>query len=150
MMDIYTFTTYQTEVLLVSNALAMIAVTMAVLRLQRMTRKRDEFWGSLTGAHLMDSATQDNALCGFLDHRLALLHRRIDALASAPKDPEPRATPEPVAKVPAMPFEYAVRMARQGAGIEDLVQACGLNRAEATLIHRVHGAEPGETGMLQH
>ncbi len=148
MMDI--FITYQTEILWTSNALALIAVTMAVLRLQRMTRKRDEFWGSLTGAHLMDTAAQDNALCGFLDHRLALLHRRIDALAEAPKAPEPKPAPEPVAKVPAMPFEYAVRIAKQGAGVDDLVQACGLNRAEATLIHRVHGVEPGESPTMQH
>ena len=148
MMDI--FATYQLEILLTCNALVLISVSMAVLRVQRMIRKRDEFWSSLTGAHLIDEAAQDNALCGFLDHRLALLHRRIDALAATPKAPETKPAAEPVAKVPAMPFEYAVRMARQGAGVDDLVQACGLNRAEATLIHRVHGVEPGESPSMQH
>lgn len=144
------FITYQLETLMVCNALALIAVSLSVLRLQRMNRKQNEFWSSLTGAHLLDSASQDNALCGFLDHRLALLHRRLDELTEA--RPQTEATPkqEPVAKVPAMPFEYAVRMARQGAGVEDLVQACGLNRAEATLIHRVHGVEPGEAPSMQH
>ncbi len=144
------FATYQIEMLLTCNALALIAVIMTVMQLQRMIRKRDDFWTSLTGAHLIDEAAQDNALCGFLDHRLALLHRRIDALAESPRVSEPGPKPEPVTKVPAMPFEYAVRMAKQGAGVDDLVQACGLNRAEATLIHRVHGVEPGESPTMQH
>ena len=144
------FATYQIEMLLVCNAVALISVSMAVVQLRRMIQKRDDFWTSFTGAHLIDEAAQDNALCGFLDHRLALLHRRIDALAETPRAPEPKPKPEPVAKVPAMPFEYAVRMAKQGAGVDDLVQACGLNRAEATLIHRVHGVEPGETPTMQH
>ena len=144
------FVTYQLETLMVCNALALIAVSMSVLRLQRLNRKQNEFWSSLTGAHLLDSATQDNALCGFLDHRLALLHRRLDELSQARPQPDAKPKQEPATKVPAMPFEYAVRMARQGAGVEDLVQACGLNRAEATLIHRVHGVEPGEPPAMQH
>ena len=36
-------------------------------------------------------------------------------------------------------FEVATKLALQGAGVEEIVNLCGLTRGEAELIHRLHG-----------
>ena len=38
-----------------------------------------------------------------------------------------------------LPIENAVRMARHGASIDDLVRSCGLNIGEAQLMQKLHG-----------
>lgn len=138
MMDI--LIAYQTEILLGSHALLAAAAAIAVQRFRALVRRNEAFWGSPVGEQMRESAASDTdtALLGFLEHRLNLLHERIDRLGStAVAEPEPRLEPNP--RYPAMPFEYAVRMAKNGAGVDELIRACGLSRAEARLICRVHG-----------
>jgi hypothetical protein len=52
----------------------------------------------------------------------------------APPQPAPVA---PVTKV--VPLENALRMAKNGASIEDLTRNCGLNIGEARLMQKLHG-----------
>lgn len=43
------------------------------------------------------------------------------------------------------PYSHAISMVKKGAGVEDLVAACGLSRGEAELICMVHGLK-SQTG----
>jgi hypothetical protein len=36
-------------------------------------------------------------------------------------------------------YAHAIRMVQKGAGVEELVASCGINRGEAELLLRVHG-----------
>lgn len=40
----------------------------------------------------------------------------------------------------ALPLDNAVRMARNGASVDDLTRSCGLNIGEAQLIRKMHGS----------
>ena len=143
---------YQTEILLGSNALLAAAALIAVQRFRSLVRRNEAFWGSPVGEQLKESAETrtDTALLGFLEHRLNLLQDRIDRIARPPAaESSPRLEPNP--RFPAMPFEYAVRMAKNGAGVDELIRACGLSRAEARLICRVHGvSDAAETQATTH
>lgn len=57
---------------------------------------------------------------------LAALRDRLDELESAQQSSAPYAT--------------AIRMAEQGAGVEGLVDACGITQAEAELLLKLHCA----------
>jgi hypothetical protein len=55
------------------------------------------------------------------------------------------APPPPPAPLPSAPshgrgYEMAIRMARAGATLEDIVASCGTTRAEARLLRRLHCA----------
>lgn len=64
--------------------------------------------------------------------------------------PSPMVTPRPVpATPPAVPsitpsgargYEMAIRMARGGASVEEIVASCGTTRSEARLLRRLHCA----------
>lgn len=43
-------------------------------------------------------------------------------------------------------YDHAIRLARKGAGIEQLIDNCNLSDEEAHLINRLHGRESG-SGM---
>ena len=64
----------------------------------------------------------------------------------SPMVSRPAQTPAPAAPAPsaatAAPrgYEMAIRMARGGASIEDIVASCGTTRAEARLLRRLHCA----------
>lgn len=56
--------------------------------------------------------------------------------------PAPRPTPA-VATVNTRGYETAIRMARSGSSIEEIVASCGTTRAEAKLLRRLHeSSEP--------
>jgi hypothetical protein len=63
--------------------------------------------------------------------------RRLQAV-----EPAPAPTPPPPASVtpPVRGYEMAIRMARGGASIEEIVMSCGTTRAEARLLRRLHCA----------
>lgn len=59
-------------------------------------------------------------------------------------------SPEPAAGVERL-YDRAIRMARQGARVDDLTESCGLGRAEAELVVRLHatpGVAPGPQGSV--
>jgi hypothetical protein len=61
-------------------------------------------------------------------------------LAAAAPPPPPAPVPLPSASAHGRGYEMAIRMARGGASIEDIVSSCGTTRAEARLLRRLHCA----------
>ncbi|TJZ74036.1 DUF2802 domain-containing protein [Chitiniphilus eburneus] len=77
-----------------------------------------------------------------LEDHVALLHREIEALkirlaASSHLQQEPVID----ASSAETPYAHAIRMARQGADVEDMVRECGISRGEADLIAALYRAE---------
>lgn len=71
-------------------------------------------------------------------HELSLpspMVSRPAAPAPAPAAPQPSITPSG-----ARGYEMAIRMARGGASIDEIVASCGTTRAEARLLRRLHCA----------
>ncbi len=71
-------------------------------------------------------------------HELSLpspMVSRPAAPAPPPAAPQPSVTPSG-----ARGYEMAIRMARGGAGIDEIVASCGTTRAEARLLRRLHCA----------
>ena len=93
------------------------------------------------------SAQHDQALDEIhkLAERLTVLGAQVHDL-SLPSPmvsrPAPVATPPPppqsVAPSGARGYEMAIRMARGGASIDEIVGSCGTTRAEARLLRRLH------------
>ncbi len=62
--------------------------------------------------------------------------------------PSPMVTPRPTASAPPAPlassppptrgYEMAIRMARNGASVEEIATSCGVPRAEARLLRTLH------------
>ena len=44
-------------------------------------------------------------------------------------------------------YDHAIRLARKGAGIEQLIDNCNLSDEEAHLISRLHGARDNQPGV---
>lgn len=44
-------------------------------------------------------------------------------------------------------YDHAIRLARKGAGIEQLIDNCNLSDEEAHLISRLHGRNSDQTGI---
>lgn len=44
-------------------------------------------------------------------------------------------------------YDHAIRLARKGAGIEQLIDNCNLSDEEAHLISRLHGRQASQPGM---
>jgi len=71
-------------------------------------------------------------------HELSLPSPMISRQAPAPElaqPPQPSVTPSG-----ARGYEMAIRMARGGASIDEIVASCGTTRAEARLLRRLHCA----------
>jgi len=68
-------------------------------------------------------------------HELSLPSPMVSRPAPAPAAPPPSATPSG-----ARGYEMAIRMARGGASIDEIVASCGTTRAEARLLRRLHCA----------
>jgi hypothetical protein len=61
-------------------------------------------------------------------------------LAAAAPPPPPPPAPVPGVSSHGRGYEMAIRMARAGATIEDIVTSCGTTRSEARLLRRLHCA----------
>lgn len=69
-------------------------------------------------------------------HELSLPSPMVSRpVAPAPAAPQPSITPSG-----ARGYEMAIRMARGGASIDEIVASCGTTRAEARLLRRLHCA----------
>ena len=122
------------QLLLLANAILLTVASIAVgrfcLRFERMTR----FWHSPTGAAIADKAAQherQHILVNLrLENQLSGLQEKIDALA----DVKPGVNSAPHQ----LPIDNAIRMAKNGASIEELTRTCGLNIGEARLMQKLH------------
>ncbi len=132
MMDI--FYTYPLYALITSNAVLLLGAAIAMLRFERQLKRNRSYWDSPTGASVRAQSNSDAVLSGALETRLAMLHLQIEKLS---KQKVPAAATQPAE----LPFEYATRMAKHGASVEDLTRTCGLNKAEAHLMWRLHAQQ---------
>ncbi len=131
-----TIDSYHLLLLLAANVLFLGIAAITLSRFERRCKRIEEFWDSPTGTALADEGDAEireqlNATRR-LERRLGELQRAVKVMEI--KTPPQRPRPEPQ-----LPLENAVRMARQGASIEELTRNCGLNIGEASLMHKLHG-----------
>lgn len=137
-------TTMTTNLLLFSNAALLAAAVIAIVRFRSQARRFEKFWDSPTGVSLADtqslsagSGRQSNPQ---LEKRVAELQSVVKTLAK--KDHVVHESTDSN-----LPIENAVRMARHGASIDELIRNCGLNIGEAQLMRKLHGkAQAATTG----
>jgi Protein of unknown function (DUF2802) len=131
MMNNELFTLYT---LTISIGLLLGAACIAILRFQRITLETRAFWNSPTGSAMQaDEASLHEKREKQLETRLQALQKLVDELSKRDRAAELQSPPQ------ALPFENAIRMAKQGASIDDLTRSCGLSVGEAQLIRRMHG-----------
>jgi hypothetical protein len=128
MMDISNTTIL--SLLLIANASLVAAGSIAIMRFCRQARRFEKFWESPTGLSLADTQTVHSD--ARLEKRVSELQSVVRTLAQKPKTG--RDTFEA-----SLPIENAVRMARSGASIDELIRSCGLNIGEAQLMRKLHG-----------
>jgi len=127
---------YYLTVLLVANALLLAIAAVVLSRFERRCKRIEEFWDSPTGTALADDGDEEVRAQMQATQRL---ERRVGELQRVVKLMEIKA-PKPQAPVELnVPIENAVRMARQGASVDDLTRNCGLNIGEARLMQKLHG-----------
>lgn len=129
--------------LVIANAALIVAAAFAVMRVERALRESSKFWNSPTGAAI--KADESDAP----DRHSRLIELKIAALQKAIEDLGRRAEPPPESRVIDLPLEYAVRMAKRGASVDDLTRDCGLNAGEAELLHRLHGRRASAPPMAK-
>ncbi len=127
MIDINSYSLYA---LLYSNAVLLGAASLAILKFQRLLKSSSKFWDSPTGSALQAQCEQGQ-INQLTDERLEMLQEAIESI-------ERNSRETPVAPTEKLPFENALRMAKAGASVDDLVRTCGLSKGEARLFMRVH------------
>ena len=133
-------TTKAMNLMLAANVLLAGGVLLLIVWARSLFLRLEARFQQLEQRELPDVG--DRALIGVVDYRLGQLDERLQSMQfETPVGAKPA---DPILNGAGQPFDYAVRMARQGAGVEDLVHAFGLSPTEAELIHRVHGI-PAET-----
>ena len=120
-----------------SNALMLGAAAVAIVRFRLQCHRFDAFWSSPTGAAIADrnDEKERHQLVAQLrlDRRMSALQKQVECLAQQ-SAASGRASGERV-----LPIDNAVRLARNGASVEQLTQTCGLNIGEARLMQKLHG-----------
>lgn len=119
--------------LIICNALLLGAATIAVLRLQQYIDRSAAFWESPTGAAVKAESDAESAAVARFETELRCLQRKVEEISRRP--PTSHTT-----VIQDLPIDNAVRMARGGAGVEDLQRACGLNSGEAQLLMKLHSS----------
>lgn len=141
-MDIANSTTL--GLLLIANASLVAACSIALIRFCRQARRFEKFWDSPTGLTIVETQSLQAAMASRapagvdprLEERVAELQAVVRTLAK--KSQPGRDTFEG-----SLPIENAVRMAKSGASIDDLIRNCGLNIGEAQLMRKLHGKSRG-------
>jgi hypothetical protein len=126
--------------LLISNLLLISAVGLAIVRFLHRIEEFEQFWASPNGTALSDESTDNLQLQQGqrLEQRVDELHR-IVRLMAVRNDVKAKSVPTAAPAATVLPMENALRMAKQGASIEDLTRSCGLNIGEARLMQKLHG-----------
>lgn len=129
-------TTMATNLLLFANATMLAAASIAIIRFRKQARRFEQFWDSPTGVSIADTQSLQAQTVPASDPQL---ERRVAELQSVVKTlaKKTHATREP--ENVGLPIENAVRMAKHGASIDELIRSCGLNIGEAQLLRKLHG-----------
>lgn len=122
--------------LLAANLMLLLVVFTALLRIDARCRRLEQFKLSIlekpeTTPAVVDTSAYVNILKR-LEQRFASVQKSIESAAA-----DTVAEARPLTQ--SLPIENAVRMARQGASVEDLTRSCGLNIGEARLMQKLHG-----------
>ena len=121
--------------LIIANAALLAAAAIAVVRIQRQMRRFEQFWNSPTGTSLaVQEPVQEQPRPQANRH----LERRVTELQSVVRTLAKREQPTMKQVDGSLPIANAVRMARHGASIDELVRSCGLNIGEARLMQKLH------------
>jgi hypothetical protein len=123
-------------VFLISNAVILGIACLSVARFERRYRHLEEFWASPTGAALGDSKTDTGGESLRITQEL---EKRVGELQRTVKVMEIKSPPIRHVEERALPIENALRMAKNGASVNDLTRNCGLSYGEASLMYKLHG-----------
>jgi len=85
--------------------------------------------------HLCNEMQRTFAEIRSLHETIAVMSARIDSLSER-SEAEPRLAPS--AAGAQRGYDLAARLAKNGAGVEELVTSCGITRHEAELLTRLH------------
>ncbi len=134
-----TMESYYLYKLLLANGVLLAIACYAIVRFERRCRQIEAFWASPTGTALADAGDDESQeklrQSQRLEQRVGELQRAVKVMALRNK-PQNETPVQPVER--SLPLENAVRMARNGASIEDLTRSCGLNIGEAQLMQKLH------------
>jgi len=125
--------------LFLSTTLLLGAASLAILRFQRLVRESAQLLSSGSAAQ---PKSKGNALEP-LEQRLGALQKIVEDLARKEERPQQAGRHE-------LPLENAVRMAKCGAGVDELTKSCGLKKGEAELLLRLHANREPAAGARAH
>jgi hypothetical protein len=130
-------TTMTTNLLLFANAAMLAAATIAIIRFRKQARRFEKFWDSPTGVSIADTQSlQSNTV----SKPSPQLEKRVMELQSVVKTLVKKSQDKREPESNSLPIENAVRMAKHGASIDELIRNCGLNIGEAQLMRKLHGS----------
>ena len=136
--------------LLLSNACLVAAAALTLIRSRSEMRAMREFWTSPAMLAMQPEAYDDRDLRRMLDRRITMLQKYVEQKIERSGDEETRKSAAVVLRGNELPLEYAARMARGGASVEDLIRGCGLNKGEAQLLMRLHAGQQAASQTTTH
>ncbi|HKU16714.1 MAG TPA: DUF2802 domain-containing protein [Steroidobacteraceae bacterium] len=93
--------------------------------------------------HLCGELQRSFAEMRSLHETIAVMSARLESLTERAES-DSRLAPASVASSQ-RGYDLAARLAKNGAGVEELVASCGITRHEAELLTRLHTAKPRES-----
>ena len=114
-------------VLLLATTLMLGAASLVILRFQRLVRESVQLPSSGVPAQPKPKAGAGEPL----EQRISALQKIVEDLARKEETLQQAGRHD-------MPIENAARMAKCGAGVDELTRSCGLKRGEAELLLRLH------------
>lgn len=129
-------------ILLAANTLVLTGGLLLVLRLRQLCDLHEK---SLDCPPAIALAEHDDASDGDARKQMSALLRVEKQLLTlrAELDAHAKTRGEAPATERTLPLDNAVRMAKNGATVDDLTRSCGLNIGEAQLIRTMHGSAAG-------
>lgn len=129
------------NLLLIANASLVAACSIALLRFRKQARRFEQFWESPTGVSIADtqSLQAESAARPAPAPTDPCLEQRVAELQAVVRGLAQKSQPAAHTVDGRLPIENAVRMARGGASIDELIRSCGLSIGEAQLLCKLHG-----------
>ena len=125
--------------LLAANTLVLTGGLLLILRLRRLCKLHEKSLECPPAIALADAdqpaaEVAEKQMLALMRMEKQLLTLRTELAAHAGTRGEVTTSSERV-----LPLDNAVRMAKNGASVDDLTRSCGLNIGEARLIRKMHG-----------
>ena len=142
--------TFWQYALLLSNAFLVAAAALAVIRVRSEMRTMREFWASPAMLAMQAEPYDDRDLRRMFDRRISMLQRYVEQQIESRAEADLERSPAMAPRGNEPPVEYATRMARAGASLDDLIRSCGLNKGEAQLLIRLHAGQTSASQTTTH